>query len=469
MKFYNTLTRQKEEFTPIDASNVRMYVCGVTPYDHSHIGHARVYVVFDVLYRLLMQQYGENHVTYVRNFTDIDDKIIARAQEAGIDPKALSEEMIASFEGDMAKLNCLPPNYEPKVTETMPEIIGFVENLIAKGVAYELKGDVYYDISKKEDYGKLSGKKLEDLIAGARVNVNDGKKNPGDFALWKAAKPGEPKWESPWGEGRPGWHIECSAMSQKFLGETFDIHGGGEDLQFPHHENEIAQSEATHGCHYANFWLHNAFITVEGRKMSKSDGNFTYIRDVLQKYSGEAIRLWLLQTHYRKPVDFSEAALQAAENKLKKVYQVIKYVLNTDAKTIFQPIYQDEPVADFKKMISYLEDDLNTPKALDKMYRMVEIIEKQSKENSEYAGAYRDLLLSGFSLLGLGQMNPDDYLKGRWKAGSMDEEVVDAQIQARNAARAAKNFAESDRIRDELLAQGIVLEDGPKGTTWRRQ
>lgn len=434
MKFYNTLNpnRQKEEFTPIDANNVRMYVCGVTPYDHSHIGHARVYVVFDVLYRLLMQRYGANHVTYVRNFTDIDDKIIARAQEAGIDPKALSEEMIASFGGDMAKLNCLPPNYEPKVTETMPEIIGFVEDLIAKQAAYVLDGDVYYDISRQADYGKLSGKKLEDLIAGARVNVNDGKKNPGDFALWKAAKPGEPTWESPWGLGRPGWHIECSAMSKKLLGETFDIHGGGEDLQFPHHENEIAQSEAAHGCHYANFWLHNAFITVNGRKMSKSDGNFTYIRDVLQKYSGEAIRLWLLQTHYRKPVDFSEAALQAAENRIQKWRRELAGV---EARAADMP-------ADF---VATLADDLDTPKAL--------AIINQTDDLA------RKLAMLRFVGLDISAQPGDDVV----------EAGIETQIQARNAARAAKDFAEADRIRDALLDQGIILEDGPEGTTWRSQ
>lgn len=361
LQLHNTLTRKKEDFTPLDANNIRLYVCGITPYDDAHIGHARVYVVFDVLFRLLRHVYGENAVTYVRNFTDIDDKIIARAQERNEEPTALAQRFIDSFHADMQALNTLPPTHEPRVTDhkVMDGIVTFIEALIKKGSAYEIPGDgIYLDIKKIESedgyrYGQLSGKKLEDLIAGARVEANTSKRNAGDFALWKLAKPGEPQWNTPWGAGRPGWHIECSVMSEQLLGPMFDLHGGGEDLQFPHHENELAQSVACHGHIHAKVWLHNAFITVGGTKMSKSLGNFTTIKDALAKYSPEAIRLWLLQTHYRKPVDFSDEALAACENRLKKLLPKVRAV------TTEKPFTQD--------FLAALLDDLNTPKALGKL------------------------------------------------------------------------------------------------------
>lgn len=354
----NTLTRQKAHFKPLDAHNVRMYVCGITPYDEFHIGNARVYVVFDVLFRLLRQVYGPDCVTYVRNFTDIDDKIIARAQELDIDAHTLTEDMIASFHTGMAALGCLAPTHEPRVTEHVKDIVQMIQTLVDKHIAYVTPaGDVNYDISRapnRDDYiyGQLAGKNMEDMLAGARVEVDESKRHPGDFALWKAAKPHEPSWDSPWGAGRPGWHIECSAMSRKYLGDTFDIHAGGEDLQFPHHENEIAQSEGACGCKYVNYWLHNAFITVEGQKMSKSLGNFITTKQALTDFEGRAMRYWLLQTHYRKPVDYSPAALQAASTAVKKLKNAVQdYV----------PL-GNEQIPD--EVVAAVEDDLNTAKAL---------------------------------------------------------------------------------------------------------
>ncbi len=367
----NTLTRQKEAFTPIDPSNVRMYVCGITPYDHAHIGHARVYVVYDVLFRLLKSLYPK--VTYVRNFTDIDDKIIARAHEKNQDPTALAQTFIDSYHADMAALTCLPPTHEPRVSDVvvMKGIVDFIQVLQAKSAAYVLDDGVYLDIAAIEKlkspdepykYGQLSGKKLDELIAGARVDVKDGKRQTGDFALWKLAKPGEPSWESPWGAGRPGWHIECSVMGEQLLGKRFDIHGGGEDLQFPHHENELAQSVACHGHIHANVWLHNAFITVNGRKMSKSLGNFTTIKDALAKYSPMAIRLWLLQTHYRKPVDYSEAALAASETRWKKLSTKLATAGNEPPPPAFmEALLNDLNTA---KALSYLESNPQSLKAM---------------------------------------------------------------------------------------------------------
>lgn len=356
LTLHNTLTRTKEAFQPLDAANVRMYVCGVTPYDDPHLGNARPMVVFDVLFRLLRHLYGEKAVTYVRNFTDVDDKIIARAAETGEEPTALAARYIASYHADADALGCLRPTHEPRVSEpdVMQGIVAFIAKLEAKGAAYMLDDGMYLNISRihADDgytYGQLSGKKLDELVAGARVDVKAGKRQPGDFALWKLAKPGEPAWDSPWGAGRPGWHIECSVMSEQLLGDVFDLHGGGEDLQFPHHENELAQSVACHGHIHAKTWLHNAFITVNGKKMSKSLGNFTTIKDVLANHSPQAVRLWLLQTHYRKPVDYSEAALDACEKRVAKL-------LRKAAEGGTEP-----PPA---KFMESLLDDLNTSKAL---------------------------------------------------------------------------------------------------------
>ena len=385
---YNTLTRQKEEFVPIDSTNVRMYVCGVTPYDHSHIGHAFSAVAFDVLFRLLRHVYGETHVRYARNFTDVDDKIINRANETGQKPEDVANIHIKSYHEDMDALNVLMPTVEPKITTHMQEILAFIDDLLKEKVAYvTASGDVNYDISKAPSregytYGKLSGKKLEDLIAGARVDVDADKKNPGDFALWKAAKPGEPSWDAgPTAQehgakaGRPGWHIECSAMSLKELGERFDIHGGGEDLQFPHHENEIAQSESQCGHQHVNYWMHNAFVTVEGRKMSKSLGNFTLIKDVLENFSGEAVRLWLMQTSYRKPVDYSEEALRGAQKRVNRLHNAMQN----------GPVGGTVQQEEIDKIANFLADDLNTARALS----VLDVLRPKALEDADAAATLR--------------------------------------------------------------------------------
>jgi cysteinyl-tRNA synthetase len=457
LKLTNTLTRKKEDFKPLDASNVRLYVCGVTPYDHSHIGHARVCVVYDILYRLLRHMYGAEHVTYVRNFTDIDDKIINRAAELGKDPKELADEMIESFHADMKALGCLPPTHEPRVSdpEVMAGIITFIEDLMKKDAAYATSDGIYLDISKVETlkkqnegyhYGQLSGKKLGQLIAGARVEVKREKRSPGDFALWKFSKPEEPasvRFEASFGEGRPGWHIECSVMGEQLLGARFDIHGGGEDLQFPHHENELAQCVCRHGHIHANTWVHNAFITVDGKKMSKSDGNFVYIKDALRDeqgaplFSGPAVRLWLLQTHYGRPANYSHDALEAAwQRSVGYEFADLQAVARDgdQAPTLPEPF------------LAALMDDLNTSKALS-------VIDKTKHRSQQQAM---------LAFLGI-----ETQAEREQTALSKEEETL---LTRRTAARAAKNWAKSDHIRDDLEARGIMLEDHPDGTTtWRRK
>lgn len=478
LTLYNTLKREKQAFKPLDPANVCLYVCGITPYDHAHIGHARVYVVFDVLYRLLRELYGENHVTYVRNFTDVDDKIINRAHEKGVEPGVLSEQVIASYHEDMQALNVLSPTHEPKVTTHIGEIQKLITQLLAKGIAYiTASGDVNYNVAKapqRDDYtyGNLSRKKLEDLVAGARVDVNADKINPGDFALWKAAKPGEPQWDVPaeWAAkgakaGRPGWHIECSAMSGKYLGNTFDIHGGGEDLQFPHHENEIAQSEGAHDCKYVNYWMHNAFITVGGEKMSKSLGNFVTIKDALKDFSGEAIRLWILQTHYRKPVDYSYEALAAAQKRIDRLYRLWSNTFDI-AKTQDEDVFVPENEV-YQAFMAALCDDLNTSEALAVMEAQAQALATALEARDESAiRSERPLLAAMFNALGVVQLSPEVYRHQR-NAG-VDEAWVEQFIAQRAEAKQAKNFAEADRIRDELKAKGIILEDSATGTTWRR-
>ncbi len=391
----NTLTKQKEVFTPEDMDNVRMYNCGVTPYDYAHIGNARNAVAFDVLFRILRQIYTPENVTYVRNFTDVDDKIIARAAEVNTTEKELSQKFIQAYQADMAALGCLTPTHEPLVTEEIPAICTIVNQLLANGYAYVTEtSDVNYDISKKADYGKLSRKKLDELVAGVRIDEDNTKRNPGDFALWKAAKKGEPTWDLTLSDGtilkgRPGWHIECSAMSAKYLGKTFDIHTGGEDLQFPHHENEIAQSEGAHAkdcCDkkHVNYWLHNAFITVGGKRMGKSLGNFTTVRDALEHYDGRAIRLWLLQTHYRKPVDFSQDALKASQKRLRRLHNAI-----ADLDEGIKPNPDD-----FVKILKPLADDMNTSKAI----AQLDILRAAASKGEATAAA---TLKQGMMLLGL--------------------------------------------------------------------
>jgi len=430
LRLFNTLTKTKEDFAPLDAKNVRMYVCGPTVYDFAHIGNARPVIVFDVLFRLLRHVYGAGHVTYVRNITDVDDKINARAAERGISIRELTEGTARIYEEDVAALGNLPPSVSPRATEHIAQMITIIEKLIAAGHAYAADGHVLFDVSSKADYGKLSRRSLDEMLAGARVEVAPYKKNAMDFVLWKPSEDALPGWDSPWGRGRPGWHIECSAMAGEYLGQTFDIHGGGIDLQFPHHENEIAQSEgANHGHPLARVWMHNGFLQVEGEKMSKSLGNFYTIRDLLADWPGEVLRFNMLRTHYRQPIDFTLGGLKESWKTLERWYEVT------------EPLVAPAPNAAFFEALS---DDLNTPAAIASLHQADEMA-----------------LAGGLGFLGFSNVQ----LKLAAKT-QVDAVAIAAAIEARLAARKAKNFAESDRIRDDLLAKGIVLKDGPQGTTW---
>ncbi len=430
LRLFNSLTKTKDVFAPIDAKNVRMYVCGPTVYDFAHIGNARPVIVFDVLFRLLRHTYGDAHVTYVRNITDVDDKINERAAERGISIRELTEETARIYEEDVAALGNLPPSVTPRATEHIAQMIRIIQQLIAAGHAYAADGHVLFDVSSKGDYGKLSRRSLDEMIAGARVEVAPYKKSAMDFVLWKPSDASLPGWDSPWGRGRPGWHIECSAMAGEYLGETFDIHGGGIDLVFPHHENEIAQSEgAHHGAPIANVWMHNGFLQVEGEKMSKSLGNFFTIRDLLADWPGEVLRFNMLRTHYRQPIDFTLAGLKESWKTLERWYEVT------------EPLADPAPDGEF---FAALSDDLNTPAAIASLHQADEMA-----------------LAGGLGFLGFSNVQ----LKIASKT-QVDTVAIENAIAARNAARKAKNFAESDRIRDEWLARGIVLKDGPQGTTW---
>jgi len=430
LRLFNTLTKTKEDFRPLDEKNVRIYVCGPTVYDFAHIGNARPEIVFDVLFRLLRHLYGEAHVTYVRNITDVDDKINARAAEEGCTIRELTENTAAQFRNDVAALGCLPPTHEPRATEYIAEMIVMIETLIAGGHAYAAEGHVLYDVSSKPDYGKLARRSVNEMVAGARVEIAPYKKDPMDFVLWKPSASELPGWDSPWSRGRPGWHIECSAMSGTLLGETFDIHGGGIDLQFPHHENEIAQSEGVHGKNsFAKLWMHNGFLQVEGQKMSKSLGNFFTIQDLLKDWPGEVLRFNMLRTHYRQPLDWTLRALKESLTVLERWYGIA------------EPISSHSLGSDF---LSALCDDLNTPQAIAELHKV---------NDTELAG--------GLGLLGFSSVQEKIAIKG-----SVDATEIAKGIEARSAARKAKNFAEADRIRDELLDKGIVLKDGPEGTSW---
>jgi len=429
LKLYNTLTRQKEIFTPIDKDNVRMYVCGPTVYDYAHIGNARPIIVFDVLFRLLRHVYGKDHVTYVRNITDVDDKINARAAKEGVPIADVTERTIKQFHADISALGVLEPNVEPRATDHIKQMIEMIETLIAKGHAYESDGHVLFDVPSMPEYGKLSNRTLDEMIAGARVEVASYKKDPADFILWKPSSGNEPGWDSPWGNGRPGWHIECSAMSEQYLGKTFDIHGGGIDLQFPHHENEIAQSRCAHDTKaMANVWMHNGFLQVEGEKMSKSLGNFITINELLQKWPGEVLRLNMLRTHYRQPIDWTVKGLEEAADTLR---------------TWFGRCDMNAKAALNNKVTEALVDDLNTPKAIAELHQL---------KDDELAGS---LVALGFS----GDLTDP-------RSSSVDAAKIESLIAARNAARTGKDWAESDRIRDELDAMSIVLKDSADGTTW---
>jgi len=453
LRIYNTLKRELEEFSPLQPGRVRMYVCGMTVYDLCHIGHARMMMAFDVVQRWLRTTGFD--VTYVRNITDIDDKIIERAVKRGITIRALTDEMIALMHEDVAALGIEPPTIEPRATEYVPQMLAIIETLEQKGLAYRSPmGDVNYAVRKFPGYGKLSGKSLDELHAGERVAVLDGKDDPLDFVLWKASKPTEPaevKWASPFGSGRPGWHIECSAMGCATLGETFDIHGGGADLQFPHHENEIAQSEGAHGKPLANVWMHNGFVRVDNEKMSKSLGNFFTIREVLQKYDRETLRFFLVRTHYRSPLNYSDAHLNDARNALKRLYTALHSVPPTGADVID---WAQPHAARFR---AAMDEDFGTPEAVAVLFDLVSEVNRTG--SADVAG----LLKSLAGTLGLLQGDPQLFLQA---GTALDDAAIQVLIAQRAAAKAAKNFAESDRIRADLLAQGIVLKDSPAGTTW---
>jgi cysteinyl-tRNA synthetase len=437
---YNTLSREKESFAPIDAGHVRLYVCGPTVYDYVHIGNARPVVVFDVLYRLLKRRYPR--VTYVRNITDIDDRIIVRAAANGESIEALTNRTADAYQTDMGRLNALAPDVEPRATQYVAEMIAMIERLIANGHAYEAEGHVLFSVPSMSDYGRLSRHTRDELVAGARVDVAPYKNDPADFVLWKPSTKDQPGWSSPWSRGRPGWHIECSAMSAKHLGETFDIHAGGLDLIFPHHENEIAQSRSAFGhALMAKYWMHNGFLNISGEKMSKSLGNFFTLHELLDQYPGEAIRLLLLSAHYRQPLDFTHESLTQAKATLDRWYGALR------GKNFRPSDVVPQSVEDA------LSDDLNTPLAISAIHQLGDPAE----------------LRAGAQALGLLQQDAEAWF--RWtpagSSGPTDDEIEEA-IAARQAARKAKNFKESDRIRDDLRARGVMLEDGPKGTTWKR-
>ena len=458
LRLYDTLTREKRRFVPLDPDNVRIYVCGPTVYDFAHIGNARPIIVFDVLFRLLQQFYGAEHVTYVRNITDVDDKINARAARdfPGLPLneaiRKVTEATAAQFHADVAALGALPPTFEPRATDfVLPradgraDMVTLIRQLIARGHAYEAGGEVLFDTASMPDYGALSGRKLDEQLAGARVAVDAHKKNPADFVLWKQSSADEPGWESPWGRGRPGWHIECSAMSAAYLGDVFDIHGGGLDLIFPHHENEIAQSRCAHGTSVmANYWMHNGFLQVEGEKMSKSLGNFVTIRELLKDWPGEVVRFTMLQTHYRQPINWTLAGLRDAQKMLDHWYALTGDVA---------------PGNQCADALDALLDDLNTPKAFAALHEL----RNEAAKGAQPAAA---CLKASGQLMGLLQQDASKWASFRPASVQIDETAVGRLIDARTAARKAKDFKESDRIRDELAAMGVVLKDSKEGTTW---
>jgi len=475
LRVYNTLGGKKEKFEPVEPGKISMYVCGPTVYDSCHIGHARSVVVFDVIARYF-RAIGYD-VTYVRNFTDVDDKIINKANQLGIESVEVAEKFIQEFYEDMGALNVERATIEPKATENIDEIIRVIEILIGKDMAYAVDGDVYFAVEKFRDYGKLSGRKLEDMEAGARVEVDDRKRNPMDFALWKAAKPNEPAWESPWGQGRPGWHIECSAMSSRFLGETFDIHGGGKDLIFPHHENEIAQSEAAFEQPFAKYWLHNGFVNIRHEKMSKSLGNFLTIKEVIQQYHPEVVRLFLLSHHYRSPIDFTDQALDEAAAGLDKLYALLDRLdsrLGTGQETS-----ESASGELWSRFCDAMNDDFNTAQGIGYLFDSVRNLNRLLDDNPQkLSGEKRSLLEDGrtnirtiSSVLGVLVESPSDYFdtqktRALEKAG-IDAAEVERLVAERSAARKEKDWAAADRIRNQLEEMNIIVEDRPDGPIWK--
>jgi len=458
LKIYNTLARDKQEFVPIEANKVRIYVCGMTVYDYCHLGHARVMVVFDMVQRWLKTSGFE--VTYVRNITDIDDKIIKRAAENKESIHTLTQRFIDAMHEDADALGVQRPDHEPRATQFVPQMLEMIAQLEQNGLAYQAAdGDVNFAVRKFDGYGKLSGKSLEDLRAGERVEVASDKNDPLDFVLWKSAKDSEVdevKWDSKWGKGRPGWHIECSAMGSEILGKHFDIHGGGADLQFPHHENEIAQSEGAHQCQYVNYWMHNGFVRVDNEKMSKSLGNFFTIRGVLKKYDAEVVRFFILRAHYRSPLNYSDQHLDDAKGALTRLYTALK---NTDAGLSENADFHSQFAMRFN---AAMDDDFNTPEAVAVLFELA------NEVNRTLAPETAALLKKLGGVLGLLQRKPQDFLQGESNESGLDDLAINTQIEARIAAKKEKNFAEADRIRKELASAGILLEDTPQGTSWRR-
>jgi cysteinyl-tRNA synthetase len=460
LTLYNSAARRKEAFEPIDPEQVRMYVCGPTVYDRAHIGNARAFVVFDVLYRVLREIYGKDHVRYVRNITDVEDKINAAARANGEPIAVLTARTTAAFHDDMAALGVLPPDVEPRATDHIAQMITMIERLIASGHAYAADGHVLFAVASDPDYGRLSGRSRDEMIAGARVEVAPYKRDPADFVLWKPSEPDMPGWDSPWGRGRPGWHIECSAMSEAHLGESFDIHGGGLDLIFPHHENEIAQSVCAHqGRPFVRYWVHNGFLSVDSAKMSKSLGNFFTVRELLDDAPGEAIRLALLSAHYRDPLDWTAERLRQARQSLDRFYRAL--TLSRD------PVFERFGEADeaLRPVKEALEDDLNTPLAVARLHELVGAINRTSSDAAR--SAFQRALEEGGRLMGLLEQDPLAWLRGSARA---DERRIEEQIGLRATARRQRRFAEADKIRAALAAEGIILEDKPDGaTTWWRK
>jgi cysteinyl-tRNA synthetase len=480
LSIYNTFTKRKEEFKPIQEGEVKMYVCGVTVYDLCHIGHARAAIVFDVIYRYL--RYLGYKVTYVRNFTDVDDKIIKRAHEEGVSTEEIAERYIKEFYTDMNPLNIEPPTYEPKATMHIAEMINMIKKLIEKGYAYQSDGDVFFSVRSFSEYGGLSGKNTDELIAGARVEINEKKNDPLDFALWKASKSGEPWWESPWGKGRPGWHIECSAMGQKYLGQSFDIHGGGKDLIFPHHENEIAQSYAATGNPPVRYWVHNGFVNINKEKMSKSLGNFFTIRDMVKRFNPEVIRFFLLSSHYRSPIDFSDQNLNEARINLDRFYDLFLFYDMVVKENPTMPPFikgKDEGIVEgrsdnelIQRFEEAMNDDFNTAQVIGHLNSELHHL------NSKRGGEVRDEFLREITtlkniggVLGLFGQNPVEYFEKEKSIGiaslGISEEEVLRLIDEREKARREKRWSDADRIRNDLSLKGIILEDTPRGTKWK--
>jgi len=483
LRLYNTLSGEKEAFVPRIPGKVGMYVCGVTVYDYCHIGHARAGIVFDMIYRYL--RFADYEVTYVRNYTDIDDKIINRANQEGTDYRTIADRYIATFDEDMDRLGMLRPSIEPKATDHIDDIIAIIQSLISNGHAYETGGDVYFAVQTFPTYLKLSGRNLEDMLAGARVDVDERKRNPMDFALWKTAKPGEPFWQSPWGTGRPGWHIECSAMSMRFLGPSFDIHGGGKDLVFPHHENEIAQSEGANGCQFVKYWLHNGFVNINSEKMSKSLGNFFTIREVLELFDPETLRFFILQAHYRSPLDYSDQNLREAQAGLARIYEALAALdLALDSMTTeLAPVVSASELAEkvaslMPRFKEAMDDDFNTAQSLGVLFDTVRTLNRFLAEGGGQCAAgrvtlqsLRTAVIEIGSVLGLFQIIPADWLKAREAAKVQNLKISPDEIETLLAERAEvrknKDFKRSDEIRDYLLAREIQLIDTPQGTTWK--